>query len=282
MDIYLDTKDIINIMERSSPCTPTELDHQLRQGNHNLVISCANILELSAPLLEKKSKTDVMSLLNHVERLPVKFVADFMLYEMELREAVTAFMQHREYRQVNPFTDRFDKAFMGDASPTKLYLRLSLAEAVFELWMVNPDVFNIHKKQTRAAQEVFRADRNLSKWPNLQKHFETVINRDLEVAKISFAPAAMRKFSRWIYEDADRCPAIRLQYEVHHRILKNLADIPKSGDMFDFSHVRCIPYVKLLTLDKRIYSYVSQVLKDLSLGSRSWIFSDARDLLKKI
>jgi hypothetical protein len=50
MHIYLDTKDLINILERSDPYTIDQLEYRLRQGGHKLVLSVYTVIELSAPL----------------------------------------------------------------------------------------------------------------------------------------------------------------------------------------------------------------------------------------
>ncbi len=74
MLVYLDSRDLINLFEKSKPCSPDDFDKVLLEGGHKLVYSCLNIAEISEPLLHSNAKTNVMALLNRVERSPHIFI----------------------------------------------------------------------------------------------------------------------------------------------------------------------------------------------------------------
>jgi hypothetical protein len=89
-------------------------------------------------------------------------------------------------------------------------------------------------------------------------------------------------FAEWIYADASRCPSQRLGYEVWHKMVRNINDIPHASDLEDFEHISCLPYVDILTLDRRMHGYVSQVSKALSTDYDRKIFRSAKEALKEI
>jgi hypothetical protein len=49
MLIYLDSKDLINIFEKSNPCDADQFETFLREGDHKLVFSMLNIFEIAEP-----------------------------------------------------------------------------------------------------------------------------------------------------------------------------------------------------------------------------------------
>lgn len=121
MKIYLDTKDLISIFEKSNPYTPEEFKNLLKSNGHELIISFLNVIELSRPLLNRSAETNVMRLLNFIQSLPIRFIANIV--RSELIEAYKAFRDGREYEQTCPFVGRFDEAVSeGYDSPTTKHL----------------------------------------------------------------------------------------------------------------------------------------------------------------
>ncbi len=100
------------------------------------------------------------------------------------------------------------------------------------------------------------ADRSLSTTPTLAAHFREKIRRDLQLHGVTAPAPSVAAFADWIYESPDRCPGTRLDYEVFHQLRRNIGDRPKASDFGDFGHVRCLPYVDLMTLDRRMADYV--------------------------
>ena len=89
MRIYLDTKDLINIFERVIPCGSDEFGHLLRENGHELILSYLNVMEIPAPLVQKNSATNVMRLLNRIERSPIRYISK--IFQLELKEGYRAF-----------------------------------------------------------------------------------------------------------------------------------------------------------------------------------------------
>jgi hypothetical protein len=71
MRIYLDTKDLIDLLERSQPMTAEAFSACLCSNAHRVVVSFHTVAELAAPLLTKSAQTNVMASLNRLERLPI-------------------------------------------------------------------------------------------------------------------------------------------------------------------------------------------------------------------
>lgn len=259
MKIYLDTKDLIELFQKSSVSSIDMFEAKLRDSNHELILSLLSILELSAPLVHERAETNVMNLLNLIERMPIRYISEAKITGLELEEALNAFTEGRTYRQVSPFVSRFDETFVVDGEPpTKVYMNFSLAETVFTLWSEDKSLFSGFLPHTKKLQVLFETDRAMPKPPSLSENFIKTIGIYSEYYKVIIPSGKLKTFAEWIYSDASRCPSIRLGYEVYHRILKNLGDMPKDGDIPDFGHIGCIPYIDLITLDNRMRNYVRQ------------------------
>lgn len=278
MKIYLDTNTLIEIFENSNPCKPQDFDSLLRSNGHELILSSVNIFEISAPLLNKDTQTNVMFLLNRIEEMPIRFINN--IWNLELKEGLAAFNQNREYCQVSPFVDRFDETLSDRRPPpTKIFLNFSLAETIFELWIKNPKLFDILHQYTKPLQRVFELDRELTKPPALRHSFTKAIERALLLNNIQISPQQLAQFAEWTYKDIARCPSIRLGFEVYHKIVKNIGDTPKEGDIGDFKHMHCIPYVDVITLDSRMHSYVNQASRSGGFGYETKISKSAKKAL---
>lgn len=277
MRVYLDTRDLINIFERSYPCKPEEFEKFLLKSGHELILSFLNVIEISAPLLQRNAKTNVMLILNRIERLPIKYISK--VSKLELQEAYRDFKESGEYKQVFPFFDRFDEAVEDqDALPTKIFLNFPLSETVFTLWNIDPNLFKGFNRNEQL-QSIVNADRSLSHLPNLRDNFVKTIGLFLHIEGITIPETELVPFVYWIYDVSSRCPAIRLGYEVYHKFIKNVGDISKEGDISDFGHTECVPYVDLITFDRRMFSYVKQASKDIGLGYESRIFRNVEELM---
>ena len=121
-------------------------------------------------------------------------------------------------------------------------------------------------RYAKKLEQKFTEDRALSPKPSLKKHFPSVIKRDLKLHNIAKPNGDIESLANWIYSNPARCPSQRLSYEVWHKMIKNVGDEPSPSDMEDFCHIKCLPYVDFLTLDKRMRGYVSQACKVLRIN----------------
>jgi hypothetical protein len=281
MLVYLDTKDLIDLFENSSPCTSDHFNKLLKANGHELVLSFLNVLEVSAPLLSHHSKTNVMRLLNTIESFPIKYIAG--ICKSELSEAYRAFRKGREYEQILPFVRRFDEtAEDGGTPPTKLFINFGLADAVFMLWTEDPSIFSGYKRHTDLLRSIIDADRSLINQPSLRENFVKTIGLHLQIERMTIPGSILRPFAEWIFDKPERCPSIRLGYEVYHKLVKNTGDIPKDGDIPDLGHLSCVPYVDFITLDRRMCSYANQVSIALGFKHKTKIYKKAEELIAAI
>jgi hypothetical protein len=278
--IYLDAKDLINILERGVPYTANQLEHALRNGGHQLVLSLYSITEIAAPLNQSSSTTNVMRLLNEVERLPIVFFHPDVDH-LELDEAMTAFSRKREYTDVEPFVNRFDQTVDLSANPaTRILMNYSLGEAVWDLYC-NGALKGL-ESYAPTLRQLMAADRALTKPPTLKANFIKMIERKLKGYRIKCFATSASALGNWIYENPVRCPSVRLGYEVWHKLVKNKADALEDSDMEDYQHVTCLPYVELMSLDRRMCGYVEQAGASLRLDYTHRVFRSAQDIFRHI
>lgn len=263
MLIYFDSKDLINIFQKSVICSASQFEKYLRTGNHTLVLSLWTITEFSARLHHKDHKENVMALLNRIDNIPRTYIRPAIQY-LELKEAIQAFINNREYRDINPYQDRFDKIVDFNAQPaTKLVLNYSLSKAVWDLYSVGQ--LRGLDDYTKEMRRLFASDRALHEKPSLKANFIKTIERYLLQYKLQTPSKNGEAFANWIYENPSHCPSVRFGYEVHHAMLKNIGDIPKDSDMEDFCHLECLPYVDRMTVDRRMKDYIRQVSKSIRI-----------------
>src|SRR5262249_28044187 len=117
MLLYLDTRDLINILEKGQPITGERLLSLLRSGRHSLVVSFPHVAELAAPLQHPNAKTNVARLLNGLEEFPLAFIADSKLEFLEYREALDSWHAGRECQPIDPFVPRIDYTLPIDGLP---------------------------------------------------------------------------------------------------------------------------------------------------------------------
>lgn len=280
MKIFLDAKDLIGILQNARPCTADKLNQTLQRGNHQLVLSFEVVYEISAPLAHPAAKTNVMSLLNALEELPIVFMHPAVDC-LELQEGLAAFSAGREWMPIHPFVRRFDETVDPNARPaTAIFINYPLAQTVWDLHGYGA----LKGLETYAPKmkALFKSDRGLKTPPTLKAHFPTVIERQLKSCKIASTGVSLKSLADWVFINPNRCPSLRLGFEVWHQLIKNKTDRLEDSDMEDYQHVLCVPYVDLMTLDRRMRNYVSQAAAGMGLGYGSRIFRSVHDLLNRL
>lgn len=279
MLIYLDSRDLIKLFEKSKPCSPDEFDGIFLEGGHKLVYSWLNIAEISEPLLHSKVKTNVMALLNRLEKTPHTYIHSSRIPHLELASAVKAYVNKKNYNSVDPYVQRFDYTLDLNANPsTKDYLNYPLAEIVWDLHSF--DALGGLDRFAKKLKQTFAEDRALQPKPSLKKHFTTLIERNLKLHHVNGPNGALKPFANWIYSNPERCPSQRLGYEVWHKMIKNVSDEPTPSDMEDFCHVDCLPYVDFMTLDNRMRGYVSQACKATQTNYNGKLCKNSEEVIR--
>jgi hypothetical protein len=221
-----------------------------------------------------------MALLNRLEHLPVTFIADARIALLELREALSAYAQGREYQPIDPFVGRFDETIAVEGMlSSRFLLNFGIAETVFLLWTEDPKIFDAYHRDIPKLRQVVSSDRALTRPPTLSAHFSEAITRDLTLYSLPTPPGGVEAFATWIYTVPWRCPSQRLSYELYHSLRMNRGDRPKPSDFGDFYHLHCLPYVDLATADRRMRTYVKRVSTRLGIEYGRKLFGNIAELL---
>ncbi len=284
MRIFLDSRDLINLLEGRGPCSVNEFREHLQIGGHEIALSPTVVFEVAAPLNNPFSKTVVTRLLNELETLPLAYLADGQIQWKELVSGIESFATEREYTPIDPYVGRFDAAIpISGPAPTALYLNHGLAETVFMIWQELPGAVGRQPAEwVDRLQSVIAADRDLSSPPGLAHHFREKLHRDFKMYKIPAPKFPLAELADWIYASPSRCPGGRLGYEIFHHLRKNLGDQPEASDFGDFVHVLCIPYVDLITLDRRMADYVRRATRGWADDPSHKIRHDLSSIVKSL
>lgn len=279
MRVYVDSSDLIDISSGRASIPIADFSGLLHLGAHKVVYSFDTLVEVSAPLLIGSDPLEVRRALNRLEKLPHIFINEARIRDLEMREAISAFTEGREYdgRLITPFAERIDQAIdvrgyplfvtqmVGSARipvPTQMIVNLGIWDAIYYVWRVEPEALNVHRRREQQWIQLVEADRFLEKRPGLPEHFITVLRRDLFTHGIAM-PTDMEAFGRWVYKSPERCPGLRLAYEVHHRFLKNAGDRPLASDLVDLARMSAVPYVNVFITDKAMLDYCRQASRAL-------------------
>lgn len=267
MYIYFDSRDIITLVEKKSSVETNKFEEKLRQCASELIFSMHNIMECCAPLVHNGETSGVMHTLNRLEQMPHVYIAEAKIEASELEEAVSAFTERREYQPIAPpFVPRFDYVVSPFEDPsTKIYVNYRLSDIIYDLYKEDPTLFMGYPDHSKRLQNILKTDRKRNDYKKHEQNFPNTIIRNLQMYNIPFPREMVSALAQWLYASPKRCPAVRLGYEVFHKLLKNITDKGENSDIPDFVHVSCVPYVYAITLDNRMRGYVAQA--DRSLGT---------------
>jgi len=224
-----------------------------------------------------------MNSLNRLESMPHLYVAEVKIPALELTEGIRSFSECREYSNIDPYVDRFDEVVSPfDRPATHDYINYGLAHTVFELWQEDPSLFEPYTTESRRLEALRESDRNRSDYRQHDRNFSNCIARNLNLYCIEFPQESINDLASWIWEQPSRCPALRLGYEVFHKITRNLTDGGENSDIPDFTHIDNIPYVDAITLDRRMRGYVQQVDLSIVTNYSQKVFNDIHDIQASI
>lgn len=141
MRIYLDSKDLINVVEHANPLSLAELGERLNRHAAKLVLSFSGITELVAPLADNGDTLKVRQWLNDLESVTPHYLAESSIQVKELRSAIDAYNTKTEYTAIDPYVRRFDFTLRSVAKPDIVNYRLS--NIVLHIWRHQHDWFEI-------------------------------------------------------------------------------------------------------------------------------------------
>lgn len=271
MRIYLDTSQIINLIERGTAgISPADFRAFLIAGNHTIVCSFVVICELSNILWSPKSNVVVTRTLNTFEEFPLEWIDLVRLHNLEVSRALRCFKAGRPYEPVVPFVGRFVDTIENAPREINLYLNYRLSEAVFDLWGSGQfDYRSQNASHVAAFRKLMAQERDLlEKMKNpqaarrelfLRKIAERIVNYRLYSPEDKNDQQLFRGVAETIYGDPSWCPCFHISFEIFHQIVNNIGDQLDDGDLNDLIHLWALPYMDVLTTDRRIAGYVQQV-----------------------
>lgn len=229
-----------------------------------------------------------------MESLPHTFINEARIYDLEMREAISAFEGSRDYRfrAACPFGGRIDEVMdlYGEPQrihercmlvPTRMIVNYGIAEGILYLWRSDPHIFDVQRRRQAEWQRVMEADRALAIPPSLEDNFVKKMAGDLYMHRISFPTDRIEALARWVYESHDRCPGIRLQYEAHHQFRRDKTSRPSASDMIDFMRVPAVPYVDFFITDKKMMGYCRQAANAIERPYRQ-LFGDLSAVIARL
>ncbi len=262
MRIFLDTRDLINVAERSAPVRLEDFDTYLRTGDHQLVLSNTSVREFAGPLARGGDFLRLRVLLQSLERLPHTYIKEITIVAEELRAGVVAFTAGAEPAAFSLFVDRWDRTMSplpnGRQGAADRSVGLRLDEIVHAIYRVNPQLFAPPERYLRALQSLLEADRDLLRQGRspAREHFVRSVKKHAGRHRVLLPQGREDEFAEWLYKNPNRCPGLRLSYEIFRAITSNYGDRPQVGDFGDLGHIFAIPYLDVATLDNRIRAYL--------------------------
>jgi hypothetical protein len=252
MRILLDSKDLIDVVEHNRPVTVDDFRVYLRDHGSSLVLTFNNFRELVAPLSRGIDSLHMRDVLQKLETLPVCYLGEMAVLSEETKSAIRAFNSGREYEPISPYVSRWDETLPGPRPPVGRMLILRLDEIVLGIAGEDPSVFAGYDFYEEALRHLFASNRCIPAPIRVpEENFPNVFRRLIPDYGIEKPTKQISDFAAWVYENPRRCPALRLDYEVFHEVLRNLGDIPKASDIPDLCNNRS-KAIELLEFAKRL------------------------------
>jgi hypothetical protein len=292
MRLLLDSRDLINVLERRSPISLNDLDSYLLAGGHELILCFSNIRELASPLASGRSYLEIRPHLQALEQLPHTYMKEVGIVGIELQAAADAFNAGIEFVNPSPYVDRWDRTLSplpGNRRPIHDYLvGISLDNLVFAIFSTNRSIFEPLREKLAQFQRIIEADRALLRAGRLpaKQHFIDSVKKHAATHRVTLPKEREDEFATWIYQSPDRCPGLRLNHEIYRSLMGNYQDVPEASDFTDLAFTFALPYVEAATLDRRIRDYCQRANRKLgrlgvAIDYRSRVYDDVADLVRR-
>lgn len=280
MFIYLDTRDLCDALEDSTRFT--SLRDAIQKHGHWLVASYTHMLEMYRRVYGGNRDRLVTKMFLDLEKLPLRWVDEDLIFRLEIAEAVSAFSNGRDYNPVYPFVERFAETLPSNDFALSGHPNISPAEWCWEHYQRGADPKGIIANQCEQVNAVFTAWRGHSPGSVPRVPFEDVfrnLGRGIIVAPSS---VDIKKVAEWVQKDPSRCPGLRVFYEVFHVVLRNKQVSLRGSDFQDSAHVRVAPYVDLITLDNAMRDKLSQAGQNLAPLLRDRVCVNLDEVMKHL
>jgi hypothetical protein len=292
MRIHLDTRDIINLIERGiGGVTPDDLEALLLQGHHTLVLSFPLICEIAEPLWDPNSTTSLTRTMRRVEEFPHEWIDTGHLPELEARTAMEVYGTGQPYIAPNPYVGSFLETLEDPPAEVFGWINYTLPEIVFDLWRSGTfDPREQKRRHVRFYRELFRQERELLQGlgNRLAARRAAFIRKFTDRMRRVTSSAPVREEDRQplqliaetVYQNPAWCPSVRLAFEAFHSLVEDVGDQLEDGDLGDFFNLQALPYVDLFTTDKRIATHINRVDRRLGLNYSSRVRPNVLEIVR--
>jgi hypothetical protein len=259
--LFLDSRDLINVLERSSPVTPAALAKELERRNGRLVLTYTNVAEL-VPQTESQApnRHRVRKLMRELQKIPHIYFRISDLPRRELSAAIEAFETGRAVAPIDPYVEHFWETFWPVALPQAravearerlaLLCRWSLAEQVEGLLMNRECLRFDDSNRDHLAESVDDDRERLKTRRGSKKSFMVGVKRQFVKHGWSAPSGGIDEFCEWVHDTPAAAPAWRLAHDVYEEYRCNLTTKIVKNDIPDFTHVHALPYATHVTLDR--------------------------------
>jgi len=241
MLIYLDWRDLSDVLEEDSRFNL--LQDKMHAGGHQLLICFAHIIELC----RRGPNRPVCRMLLDLEKLPLRWAEEDLVFPLELNEAVNAFCDGREYGTVLPFVKLFAEICPPNELGRRPRANITPAEWYWECWNDPSAKIGEEREKVEARWTAWRSE---SPGPVPPVPFVQTFERLAACHSVVSRPGGnIPEVAKWVQQSPSRCPGLRTSHEVLQVRLRKRQRRVEGGDMQDSVHVRFAPYVDLITLD---------------------------------
>src|SRR5258708_183480 len=292
MHILPDSRDLIDLTERSCPVAAAEFGEYLNRHNHLIVLSFTNIRELAGPLARGGNFLQIRRLLQSLEAMAHTYLREVNIIGLEIESAVHAFGNGTECEPISVYVNRWDRTLMMPRGQMQSVfdniVGLRLDDLVYIAYRARPEIFAPPEQHLPMLIRHFEEDRQRLRAGQAipREHFVNAFKRHAASHHVDLPNSREDECAEWVYANPNRCPGMRLHHETYRELMMNYANVPEVGDFSDLAHVFAVPYVDAATLDRRMRNYCSQASRRLAglpfcVDYRQRLYRDLEDVMRR-
>ena len=162
MRILLDTKDLLDLVQRHAPVSLSVFHEYLTSNSAELVLTFTAVREMASPLVDGADVLKVRGIFRKLESLPICYLREATVTADELRMAVTCFEAGDEYRGPCPYVQRWDDTLsVGRELLVKMLVNQSIFDFVYMVYREHPAALKGPSPFGNILRVQFQQDRSL-------------------------------------------------------------------------------------------------------------------------
>ena len=257
--IFLDSRDLIGVVEHGKPLAVRGFAEKLASQNGRVVLTYTNVVETLPRTRDGRiERARALDLVAKMELLPVAYLRQPDLYRREFRNALEAYETGQRVRPVDPYVDEWWETFSKTPSEFVAHVKPSIFGAVHgstlvqqvEYLLASGDDLLLSSEQVGLVANAMQDDRSLH---GAKRGVEATWVSAVEKQFLRFGWDTPRDgimaFAEFLAANVDACPGWRLGVALYEEFRSNLNATIRAGDIPDFSHAHFLPYVTHATLD---------------------------------